>query len=192
MSNQTTEKKNSITKVVTGKARLSYANLFVPKAAEEGQNPKYSVAVLIPKSDKATLTRIKAAIDAVKKDPASEKLWGKPFNSEMKAALRDGDLKADENPEYAGHYFFNCSSFQKPGVVDRNLNPVLDQNEVYSGCYARVSVNFYAFNKGGGKGVAVGLNNVQKLEDGEPLSGRSRAEDDFGALDGEDGDDFLG
>ncbi len=189
MSNQATEKKSAANKVVTGEIRLSYAFLFEPKAQDDGSK-KYSTAVLIPKSDKATLSRIKAAIDSIKKDPKSEKIWGKPFNSEMKTGLRDGDLKADENPEYAGHYFFNCSSFQKPGILDRSRRPIVDPSEVYSGCYARVSVNFYAFNKGGGKGIGVGLNNVQKLRDGEPLSGRSRAEDDFDALDGED-DEFL-
>jgi hypothetical protein len=189
MSNQATEKKVPANKVITGKVRLSYAYLFEPKTQDDGSQ-KYQTAVLIPKTDKETLNKIKAAIDAVKKDPKSEKLWGKPFNAEMKSALRDGDLKGDEHPEYAGHYFFNCSSPQKPGIVDRKRTPITDPTEVYSGCYARVSVNFFAFNKGGGKGIGAWLNNVQKWEDGEPLSGSSRPEDDFDSLDDED-DEFL-
>jgi hypothetical protein len=177
-------------KIVTGKARLSYVNLITPKADDKG-DLKYGCAVLIPKSDVATLTRVKAAIDAVKKSPASLQKWGGKLPGEMKLPLRDGDLKADENPEYAGHYFFNCSSKQKPGIVDAGCNPIIDGTEVYSGMYARVSVNFFAFNNSGNKGIGAGLQNVQKLADGEPLGGsRSRPEDDFG--DAPPADDFLG
>ncbi|ASB66975.1 hypothetical protein S101413_03558 [Bacillus velezensis] len=88
----------------------------------------------------------------------------------------------------------NASSKTKPGIVDRNLNHIIDSEELYSGCYGRVSINFYAFNTAGNKGIACGLNNIQKLEDGDYLGGRSRAEDDFDALDDfeNDGDDFLG
>jgi hypothetical protein len=176
------------TKVVTGKVRLSYAHLFTPKAIEEGQEPKYSVCLLIPKSDTATVKKINAAIEAAKK--AGEKILvnqnGKmPTN--LKMPLRDGDEERADAPEYAGHWFINANSAQKPGVVDQNVNPVLDQSEVYSGCYARASINFFAFNKAGNKGIGCGLNNVQKLADGEPLSGRTRAEDDFDAVD----DDLL-
>jgi hypothetical protein len=177
-------------KVVTGKTRLSYAFLFTPKPQKTG-DPKFSTAVLVPKSDKATLARIKAAIDAVKKDPKSEKIWGKAFNAEMKSPLRDGDLKSDTNPEYAGHYFFNCSATRKPGIVDKDLNPIIDPDEVYSGCYARVSVSFFAYNQGGGIGIGAWLNNVQKRADGERLSGGASAEEDFAdGLESSD-DDFL-
>lgn len=169
--------KNLSTKVVTDEVRMSHVKINKPN--EDG---KYSMAVLIAKSSTEQLKRIKAAIDAVKTDPASEKKWGKKWNAEMKAPLRDGDLKADKYPECEGHYFFNCNSTQKPGVVDANRNPIIDASEIYSGMYGRVSVTFYAYNKDGGIGIAASLNNVQKLRDGEPLAGsRSTPEEDFGA-----------
>ena len=172
------------TKVVTGKVRLSYVSVF-----DVNDKGKYSTAILIPKSDKATIDKIKAAIEAVKVDPKSATNWGGKFLANFKTPLRDGDTDRDveKNPEYKGHYFLNANSGQKPGVVDAQLNPIMDKNEVYSGCYARVSLNLYAFNVDGNKGIAAGLNNVQKLGEGEPLSGRSRAEDDFTAVE----DDFL-
>ena len=178
--------------VITGKVRLSYANLFTPKASEDGGDPKYSVAILIPKSDKATLNKVKAAIEAVKASPEAQKKWGGKVPAGLKLPLRDGDEKADTNPEYAGHYFFNASSKQKPGLVDQQRNPVTNDTEIYSGCYARVSVNFYAFNQKGNKGIGAGLNNVQKWADGEPLSGRKRAEDEFDDLPADEEDEMLG
>ena len=184
-----TTKKRPANRLITGKVRLSYAYIAEPKKQDDGSY-KFQVAVLIPKSDKETLILAKAAIDSVKKDPKSEKVWGKPYNTEMKSALRDGDLKADEHPEFAGHYFFNCWSKNQPGIVDRNRK-LLDPAEIYSGCYARVSADFFAYNKKGGIGIGAYLNNIQKLEDGERLSGGSRPEDDFEPLEGEEDDEFL-
>lgn len=180
--------KNTDTKVVTGKVRLSYVHIFQPHAIEEGQDKKYSTAILIPKSDKETLRKIKAAVEAAKQAGASK--WGGKVPANLKTPLRDGDEERPDQPEYAGHYFLNASSKTAPGVVDQRLNPILDSEEVYSGCYGRVSINFYAFNTAGNKGIACGLNNVQKMADGDYLGGRSRAEDDFDAVDGfDDGDD---
>jgi hypothetical protein len=172
------------TKVVTGKVRLSYANLFEPRASMPGQDPKYSLCVLIPKSDKVTVDKINAAIDAAKE--AGKAQWGGKVPPGLKLPLRDGDVERD-SAEYKGHWFINASSKQRPGVVDATLNPVLDPSEVYSGSYGRVSINFYPFNQNGNRGIGAGLQNVQKLADGEPLSGRSRAEDDFTAA----VDDFM-
>jgi hypothetical protein len=171
-------------KVVTGKVRLSYVSLF-----ETNDKGKYSTAILIPKSDTATLNKIKAACEAVKADPKSAQKWGGKWLASFKYPLRDGDTDRDveKNPEYKGCYFVNCNSGQKPGVVDAALDPIMDKEQVYSGCYGRVSINFYPFNTDGNKGIAAGLNNVQKMADGDPLSGRSRAEDDFTAVE----DDFL-
>ena len=172
------------TKVITGKVRLSYVNVF-----EVNDKGKYSTAILIPKSDKATIDKIKAAVDAVKAEPKSSQIWGGKFLASFKTPMRDGDTDRDveKNPEYKGCYFVNCNSGQKPGVVDAQLNPIMDKSEVYSGCFARVSINFYAYSVDGNKGIAAGLNNVQKLADGDSLSGRARAEDDFTAVE----DDFL-
>lgn len=174
----------SATKVVTGKVRLSYVNLFTPRVGPNGGDAKYSVCVLIPKTDKATLDKIKAAIEAAKE--AGKANWGGKIPAGVKTPLRDGDTERD-SAEYKGHYFINANSKQKPGVVDAQLNAVMDASEVYSGAYGRVSLNFYAYNQSGNKGVGAGLQNVQKLADGEPLSGRSRAEDDFTAAE----EDFL-
>ena len=181
---------NQTTKVITGKVRLSYAHLFKPVALSEDQDPKYSVCLLIPKSDKATLKKINAAIEAAKQ--AGSSLWGGKVPNNLKTPLRDGDEERPNQPEYENCYFINASSKTAPGVVDKDVQPVLDSTEVYSGCYARASVNFYPFNKAGNRGIACGLNNIQKLADGDCLGGRSRAEDDFDAIEDDDDEDFLG
>ena len=169
--------KRTGTKVTTGKVRLSYAHIFEPHAMNDGQEAKYSVSVIIPKTDKETLKAIKEATDQAKKDGASK--WGNKIPANLKTPLRDGDEERPDDEAYAGCYFLNASSKNKPGVVDQNVQPVLDSTEVYSGCYARLTLNFYAYNASGNKGVAAGLGNIQKLEDGEPLGGFTRAEDNF-------------
>lgn len=181
--------KRTGTKVTTGKVRLSYANLFEPRAME-GQDPKYSVSVIIPKTDKETLQAIKEATNEAK-EQGKGKFGGKvPAN--LKTPLRDGDIDRPDDEAYAGCYFLNANSKNKPGVVDKDVQPILDATEVYSGCYARLTLNFYAYSASGNKGIACGLGNVQKLEDGEPLGGFTRAEDDFEAVGGTAEDDFLG
>ncbi len=173
------------TKVVTGKVRFSYANVHEAKSIK-GSDPKYSVSLIIPKSDKKTLADIKAAIEQAKKDGVSK--FGGKVPANLKLPLRDGDLERPEDEAYKDSYFINANSKDKPGIVDKSVKPILDQSEFYSGCYGRASINFYAFNQNGNKGIACGLQNLQKLSDGEPLSGRSRAEDDFSTA---DDDDFL-
>lgn len=188
----TNTNKNQATKVVTGEVRFSYLHVFEPHAIEEGQDKKYSVSLLIPKSDKKTLNAIKKAIEAAK--VAGKAKWGGKIPANLKMPLRDGDVDRPDQEEYAGHYFVNANSTNKPGIVDANVQPIIDSTELYSGCYGRASVNFYAYNVSGNKGIACGLNNIQKLRDGETLGGRSHAEDDFEPVDvDEDGDmdDFL-
>jgi len=178
---------NRVTKVITGKVRFSYANVFEPKSIN-GSDPKYSVSIIIPKSDKKTLNDIKAAIEAAKKE-GTAKLGGKiPGN--LKTPLRDGDIDRPDDEAYSGSYFINANSITKPGIVDRNRQPIIDTTEFYSGCYGRASLVFFAYNANGNKGLAAGLQNLQKLSDGEPLGGRNRAEDDFDEF--EEDDDFLG
>jgi hypothetical protein len=169
---------SATTKVVTGKVRFSYAYVFEPRAMEGSDRAKYSVSILIPKTDSATLARVKGAIDTALKEGIA-KLGGK-IPPTWKDPLRDGDIERPGSPEYAGHMFVNANSDNRPGIVDINLNPIIEKEEFYSGCYGRASINFYVFNKNGNKGVACGLNNLQKLADGERLSGGSSAEDDFG------------
>lgn len=177
------------TKVITGKdTRWSYCNAWEPKAINGG-TPKYSVSLIIPKSDTVTVEKIKAAIQAAYEEGAS-KLKGNgktvPALSALKTPLRDGDLERPDDAAYANSYFVNANSATAPGIVDAACQPIIDRSEVYSGVYGRASINFYAFNSNGNKGIACGLNNLQKIRDGEPLGGKSRAEDDFA-----DDDDFL-
>ena len=178
------------TKVVTGKVRFSYVNIFKSRAFQADQDAKFSICLLIPKEDKATLKKIKAAIDEAIQEGISSKWNGKkPAN--VKLPLRDGDEeRADEAPEYEGMMFLNANSTQKPGIFDKDLNEILDPDEVYSGCWGRASINFYPFSVNGNKGIGVGLNNVQKLKDGEHLgAARASAESDFDD-DFEDDDEF--
>ncbi|SRR5699024_8957227 len=178
-------------KVITGpETRWSYANVWEAKSINGG-TPKFSVSLIIPKSDTRTLEKIKAAIEAAYKE-GEAKLKGNgrsvPALSTIKTPLRDGDLERPDDEAYADSYFVNANSATAPGVVDANLDPILERSEVYSGVYGRASINFYAFNSNGNKGIACGLNNLQKIRDGESLGGKSRAEDDFAtSVD----DDFL-
>lgn len=165
------------TKVITGKVRFSYANVFEPTSIQEGQEKKYNVSIIIDKKDKATLSKIEKAIKEAT-ELGKAKLGGKiPTN--LKTPLRDGDAERPDDEAYAGAMFLNANSLRKPGIVDEDLNPILSRDEFYSGCYGRASITFFAFNTAGNKGIACGLNNLQKLEDGEPLSGSSSAESDF-------------
>lgn len=185
---------NSDTKVVTGKVRLSYVHLFEPYSNNDDQEEKFSCVILIPKSDKKTLNAIKKATEAAAEAGKHTKFNGKiPAN--LKTTLHDGDDEGDleKNPEYEGHMFMSVSSKTKPGIVDKDVQPILDSTEVYSGCFARVSINAFPYNTQGNRGISFGLNHVQKIADGDYLGGRSRAEDDFEPLDddGEGDDDLL-
>lgn len=174
------------TKVVTNEVRLSYAYVWTPRPGMNGGKDKYSVSIIIPKSDTETLKRIEEAVDAaIEKGIA--KFGGKmPKKSILKLPLRDGDAEKDDQA-YADSYFLNASSVTAPQIVDSHVQPILDQSEVYSGCYGRVSLNFYAYNVNGNRGVAAGLGNIQKLRDGAPLGGQTTASSDFGPVT----DDFL-
>lgn len=184
------KEKNPI-KVITGKStRWSYANVWEPKAINGG-TPKYSVSLIIPKSDKLTVAKIKAAIEAAYSEGESKlKGTGKtiPQLSTLKTPLRDGDVERPDDPAYKNSYFINANSATAPGIVDEACNTIIDRSEVYSGVYGRASITFYAFNSNGNKGIACGLNNLQKISDGEPLGSRVSAENDFAS---DDDEDFL-
>lgn len=178
----------SETKVVTGKVRFSYCNAFTPKSIN-GSDPKYSVSILVSKDDKETVAKINEAIEKAKQAGIAK--FGAKFasGSGFKLPLRDGDNDRPDDPNYADCYFVNANSNTAPGIIDKNKNDILDSTELYSGCYGRASITFYPFNTNGNRGIACGLQNLQKLADGEPLGGRSRAKDDFDVY--EDDDDFL-
>ncbi len=179
----------SQTKVITGKVRFSYAQVFEPKAMNESSTPKYSISLIIPKKDKKTLDKIKAAIESAIEEGKTSK-WGGKVPKNLKTPLRDGDDEREDDEVYAGAMFVNANSSNKPGIVDEDLNPILDKSEFYSGCYGRASINFYPYDSNGSKGIACGLYNLQKLEDGERLGGGgSTAEEDFGS--DSDDDDLM-
>ena len=178
------------TKVITGvKTRWSYANVWQAKSINGGA-PKFSVSLIIPKSDTKTVTAVKNAIQAAYEEGQS-KLKGNsksvPALTAIKTPLRDGDAERSDDEAYKDSYFINANSATAPGIVDAVRNPIIEHSEVYSGVYGRASINFYAFNSNGNKGIACGLNNLQKISDGEPLGGKTRAEDDFADED----EDFL-
>ena len=180
------------TKVITGpQTRWSYANVWDPKSINGG-TPKYSVSLIIPKSDAATIQKIKAAIQAAYEE-GEGKLKGNgrsvPPLASIKTPLRDGDAERPDDEAYKDSYFINANSATAPGIVDADRNPILERSAVYSGVYGRASISLYAFNSNGNKGIACGLNNLQKIRDGEPLGGRASAEDDF--ADESEENDFL-
>ena len=181
------------TKVITGPdTRWSYANVWEPKAIGDGTVEKYSVSLIIPKSDGKTIAKINTAIKAAYKEGES-KLKGNgksvPALSAIKTPLRDGDVERPDDSAYADSYFVNANSTTAPSIVDKDCNRVLERSAVYSGVYGRASITFYAFNSNGNKGIACGLQNLQLLRSGEPLGSKASAEDDFATDD--DFDDFL-
>ena len=178
-------------KVITGKdTRWSYVNVWAPKSIN-GSTPKYSVSLIIPKSDTKTVEKIKAAIEAAYKEGAV-KLKGNgrtvPALAAIKTPLRDGDIERPDDKNYANSYFINANATTAPGIVDVDCNPILTRSEVYSGVRGRCSISLYSYNSSGNRGIACGLNNLQKISDGEPLGGKASAESDFAT---DDDDDFL-
>lgn len=197
MSNTAKNNQNVVnpTRIITGVCRLSYANIWQAKSINGG-TPKFSTSVLIPKSDTVTIARVKKAIQAAYEE-GEGKLKGNgksvPPLATLKTPMRDGDVERPDDPAYEGHWFVNANSGTAPGVVDINRQPIIDTSEIYSGVYARVSLSFYAFNSNGNKGIACGLQNIQKVRDGESLGGRTKAEDDFNdGYQSDAEDDFLG
>ena len=179
------------TKVITGPdTRWSYANVWEAKSINGG-TPKYSVSLIVPKADTETAEKIKAAIEAAYHEGESKlKGSGKtvPPMAAIKNPLRDGDVERPNDPVYADAYFINANSATAPGIVDAACNPITTRSEVYSGVYGRASINFYSFYANGNRGIACGLNNLQKIRDGEPLGGKASATSDF-ATDADE--DFL-
>ena len=180
---------NSNTRVKIGEVRLSYCHLFTPEAVADGGEKKYSVSLLIPKSNTKLVEDVKAAIKAAFLAGVSTRFGGKqPAPGTWKNPLRDGDAERPDDDTYSGCWFINATSKTKPGIVkivksngEKMLVEITDEDEIYSGCYGVVSVNFFAFNNAGNKGVAAGLNNVLKTKDGDYLGGRTSAQSDFGS-----------
>ena len=171
------------TKVITGVVRLSFLQVWQPAAMTEGQPLKYSASLIISKKDKTTLANIKAATDAAIEQGKAK--WGGKVPKNLKLPLRDGDEERDSEA-YEGSFFINATSKNRPGVLNENKEEMMDKEELYSGCYAKVSLNFYPFDSNGNKGIACGLNNIMKIKDGERLSGGASASEDFAEIDTDD------
>lgn len=169
--------------MLTGVFRASFAHVFVPYVAQEGSDPKYQITMLFPKSDLATYQAIQAEINRVLQEGV-QKVFGGQMPARPELPVYDGDgVKKNGEPfseECKGCWVVRASSKTKPSVVDINVQPIIDPNAFYSGCYARATINFFAYNQKGNRGIGCGLNNIQKIADGEPLSGRTTAEEDFG------------
>ena len=178
------------TKVVTGLCTFSFLNCWEPKPAQDGGKAKYSVSLIIPKSDTRTIEKIRSAIQAAYAE-GTVKLKGSgktvPPLSAIHNPLRDGDEERPDDEAYKNSFFLNANSESAPGIVDADCQPILTRSEMYSGVKGRASVNLYAYNVNGNRGIACGLNNLQKLADGTPLGGKSRAEDDFADIDTDEG-----
>lgn len=168
--------------------RLSYTNVWEPRADQSGRL-KYSCSLIIPKSDTKTIQAIEAAIEEAIDSNLGKFNGKRPKTSAIKTPLRDGDAERDDEA-YADSMFLNASTTAAPQIVDARVQPILDKEDVYSGCYANVSVNFYAFSVDGNRGIAAGLGNIQKVRDGDRIDGRVNAAAEFSAIASED--DFLG
>lgn len=169
--------------LVTGKVRFSYANVFEPRKNPNGDE-KYSLTILIPKSDVNTYQNIMNEMNKVLQENVASVFNGvMPANPKMPIYDGDGVRPSGEafGAECKGHWVMTANSNTAPEVVDANCQPIISKNEFYSGCYGRASLRFYAYNQNGNKGIGCGLGNVQKLEDGQPLDGRTTAAEDFGA-----------
>lgn len=179
------------TKVTTGKVRFSFVNVFSPRAMQEGQTPKYSVTLLIPKTDTATMAKINAAIEAAKTNYMA-KHPGTKMPAKPKTTIYDGDGERPSGdafgPECKGCYVMTVSSLNKPVIVDADKMPITDPQELYSGCYGKAVINFYYYDTAGNKGISAGLNGIMKTMDGEPLSGAVVTDSDWD----DDDDDLLG
>ena len=176
--------KISDTCIRIGEVRFSYASVFEPKTNDDGKPGKYGVCVIIPKSDTATVKLIESAIEAAKQKGKTEK-WGGKIPANVKTCLRDGDIDREDDEAFADCWFINTSSKNKPGVKMLNggsIDDALGVDDFYSGCYGAVTINFFAYENSGNKGVGAGLNNVIKTRDGERLAGGRSADEDFSDL----------
>lgn len=177
-------KKIKDTSVRLGEVRFSYTAVFQPKKNDDGTPSKYGVCIIIPKEDTETVNLVKEAIDAAKQRGKMEK-WGGKIPANVKSCLRDGDIDREDDEAFAGCYFLNASSRNKPGVKVLEggvVSDALDDEDFYSGCYGAVTLDFFPYESSGNKGVGAGLNNVIKTRDGDRLSGGRSADEDFADL----------
>lgn len=176
--------KSKLKKVTTGKFRVSFPHAFKSQTTPSGEQ-RYSVVMLFDKKDKEPIQKLEMLARA-----AAYEKWGEDSVKTKKVKIawpfRDGEEKAEQYDGYEGMVFATASSKNKPKVVDKAVEPILDEAEFYPGCYARAAVNAYAWEWKGKKGVSFGLINLQKLGEGEPFGFSSKPEDDFEVVEGGD------
>lgn len=169
-------------RVITGKTRWAYLNVWEPRPTDrEGETPYYSACILIPKTDKKTINAINQAVQAALEEGKNRIFNGK-IPSAYRHPLRDGDVDRPEKEEFRECYFINAKTKHKPDILDTSLNPILEKDKVYSGCYGVASLSFYAYDSKGSKGVTAQLRNLMKVEDGKPLSGGLSAQEEFATV----------
>lgn len=177
------------TKVAFGPVRLSYTHLFSKYAHQGDPNTgKYMTNILIPKNEQATINALRAAIDAARQNAIVAKWQGKE-PKKLDLPLRDGDTEKDDEL-YKGHFYLNAKCSTRPGIIDKHKQPITDEEEIYSGVWAVMSVTFYGYDVNGNRGIACGLNNVMKFKDDDHLGGRASAEADFAGINLDDDDDL--
>ena len=186
-------RKVSDTNIRIGEVRFSYANVFSPRTTDSGDE-KYSCCIIIPKSNKQAIQLVKEAIEAAKLQGKTSK-WGGKVPAACKIPLRDGDIDREDDEAFRDCYFLNASTKNKPGVCVLQggyRSDAMGPEDFYSGCYGAVTLNFFAYDTSGSKGVGVGLNNCIKTRDGQRLAGGRSADEDFSDLDGVETEDELG
>lgn len=176
------------TKIITPVFRLSFPNIWVARPNElKNGELQYSIVMLFDK--KAAATELKAMKELAGKVAtfrfgANTKGLRSPFRDGDTDTNRAGDLRKDNNPVISGMIYINAWSKNKPGVVNAKAEIIMDQDEVYGGCYCKAQLNCYAYDTAGNRGVSFGLLHVQKIKDGDPFGNRSRPEDAFGPVAG--------
>ena len=167
-------------KFTTGLVRLSYAHLFKPYS-QAGNDPKYSAALLFPKSDKRTIDRLHKALEDIKKDDYSKTKWAGKGGviGKIDSPVHDGDVEKEGDPTYKGMYYLNAKANpdRPPKIVDKDRNDIVDQSEVYSGCWVQAVLTFFSYNANGHKGIGVGLAAIRKIKDGPSLAGGTTVTD---------------
>lgn len=178
-------------RIVTVYGRLSYAHLNTPHAPNDQAEPKYSATLLIDKNDTDALKAVNQAITAAVEEGVNRRTFTQPIdpNHTKYPPLRDGDTPNDSGEprgaEFAGHYFIAAKNKKQPIVVNANRQPIIDPDDVYSGCYVNMAVEFYAYSTSGNKGISASLIGVQKVKDGDRLGAEPpKAEDVFGVING--------
>lgn len=168
----------------TPRFRVSYPNVFKARKNDLNGKDEFSVVAVFPKG--ADLSSLKKAAEQaiVDKLGADKSKWPKGLRSPFRdQAEREKDGKLPDGYE-AGAIFINLKATQRPGVVDQNVQDIIEERNFYAGCWAIANVRAYYYDQKGNKGVSFGLQNIQKVADGEPLGGSVRPTDAFKPVEG--------